>query len=120
MPKLIDIEAVTKQLDESLKEAQANRETSYMARAALEVGRPMHLFRARERNRGTSPDGVLEGLCEETAKAVALELCDADCPIDDKFRLFNFFLQALAATVGEIVAKRDPTKGTPEIEAGHA
>ena len=120
MPRLIDIEAVTKQIDESLKGAQANRETSYMARAALEIGRPTHLWRAKERNRGTSPESVLEALCEETAKAIAGELCDIDCPIDMKFRLFNAFLQALAEGVGQRVAENDPTKGTPEIEAGHA
>lgn len=120
MPKMIDIEAVTQQIDDSLKEAIANRETSYMARAAIEVGRPTHIWRARERNRGTSPDAVVEALCEEASKALAGELNDIDCPIEQKFSLLNAYLQALAEAVSRQVARHDPDRGTPEIEIGHA
>jgi len=119
MPKLIDIEELTGVMDASLAKCRETRETSFISRAMLEVVRPGHLWRARERNRGSSAQDIVEGLCEITTHLLTSELEDIDADDDAKLDLINAFLQAVAEGVVKQLGTV-PTAHVFEREVGTA
>jgi|SRR5579859_1989052 len=119
MPKEIDIDELTTSMDASLVSARANYETSYLARAMVDLVRPAHIWRAQERNRGTSPEGILEALCTVAVSLVASELEDTDADQDQKIDLINIFMHAFAEGVAEKMGQI-PTGQVTAREVGHA
>lgn len=119
MTKQIDIDELTSTMDASLAEARDNYDTSYLARAMIDVVRPGHIWRAQERNRGTSVEAILEALCNSVTLLVASELEDTDASEDAKIELINIFMQAFAEGVAEKLGQR-PTGCVRAREVGHA
>lgn len=119
MTKMIDIDELTESMDASLVECREAYETSYLARAMIDLVRPAHIWRAQERNRGTSGTGILEGLLSATIQLVASELEDIDASDEHKFAMVNYFLQCLAEGIAEKMGQI-PTGQVHEREVGHA
>lgn len=119
MGKFLDLDEVGAALDAKLEPHRAARETSYIARAMLDVVRPGHFWRAEECNRGTSAEAVLEAICEIAINLFSAELKTIDCSDDERIRLTNVFLQAFGEGIAEKL-ERPASATVYQREVGHA
>lgn len=108
MPKMIDlaeVEAAMEKFRAGQREKAEHPEMGCVYRAQLVVTPELTLWRARELNRGTDPNLIMNAIVMLIAATVGGEVMAGDEDLDEQFAIVNRVLQAVAEETAAILTR---------------